>query len=436
MNASSLDTNDLSSSEQDDATELSTRKLLAVSFAYPPAASPRAVQVARLLKYLKMETTLVCADFEDKDRIDASLVRAAEAPLKNCLRVPLARSSLRTLAGRVGYRFNLPLVDKTPDAFTVWKPSAIAAVKEFVASDDYRPDVLATFGSPMSDHLIGLELKRVLRVPWVAHFSDPWADNPFLGYDALTKRINRSLEAKVFRAADLLVFTSHETIDLVMSHHAPALKTKTRVLSHAFEPEFFPAQGARERSRLVIRYLGDFYGERSPAPLFRALKKMLSEDDARLEGVRFELVGSKGEGQLEAAGLNSLPEGLVVSRPSVGYHESLRLMTESDGLLVIDAPAEVSVFLPSKLIDYVGAARPVFGITPRGTAYALIQRLGGWVAAPSDDETVARELKNFIDFLRLNKDERTAWGDEKVRRSFEAQAVAETFAKILREALA
>jgi hypothetical protein len=136
------------------------------------------------------------------------------------------------------------------------------------------------------------------------------------------------------------------------------------------------------------------------------------------------------------AGLGTLPEGLVVARPTVKYLESLRLMSEADGLLVIDAPAELSVFLPSKLIDYVGAARPVFGITPRGTAAALIRRLGGWVAEPSDAAAVAAALKDFLAFLRGRSGGAAPWGDPAVRRGFEAASVSEAFAAILREVLA
>lgn len=415
-------------------SDLAGRELLAVSFAYPPAASPRAVQVARLLKHLKVKTTLVCADYDDKDRIDPTLVREAEAPLARCLRVPFARSAPRNLLTRVAYRLDLPLVDRAPDQFTPWKPAVLSAVERFLSEGDYRPDVLATFGSPMSDHLIGLALKRRLGVPWVAHFSDPWVDNPFLPYDRLTRRVNRALERRVLREADRLVFTSDETVELVASRQGRAVAGKARVLEHAFEPELFDPAVARGGSGIVVRYLGDFYGERSPAPLFEALRRLLAAEPSTLAGVRFELVGSKGEGQLEEAGLATLPDGLVVSRPSVKYLESLRLMRESDGLLVIDAPAELSVFLPSKLIDYVGAARPVFGITPRGTAASLVRRLGGWVADPSDAAAVAETLKSFLAFLRDDNDAAT-WGDPRARRGFEATAVAEKFEGILREVL-
>lgn len=415
--------------------DLAAREMLAVSFAYPPAASPRAVQVARLLKHLKVKTTLVCADYDDKDRIDPTLARAAEAPLTRCVRVPFARSAPRGFLSRVAYRLDLPLVDKAPDQFGPWKPDVLAAVGGLLQGGRYAPDVLATFGSPMSDHLIGLRLKRRLGVPWVAHFSDPWADNPFLGYDRLTRRYNRALEGRVLREADRLVFTTGETVALFASKHGPDVERKSRVLPHAFDPGLFGAPAARDPSTLVVRYVGDFYGRRSPAPLFEALRRLLEAEPATLEGVRFELVGGKGEGQLESAGFGSLPEGLVLSRPSVKYLESLRLMESSDGLLVIDAPAELSVFLPSKLIDYVGAARPVFGITPPGAAAGLIRRLGGWVADPSDASAVAETLKSFLAFLRASAGEPAAWGDAGVRRGFEPSAVAESFAGILREVL-
>ena len=59
---------------------------------------------------------------------------------------------------------------------------------------------------------------------------------------------------------------------------------------------------------------------------------------------------------LESATYESLPPGLVTVRPRVPYDESLRLTRDADALLVVDAPsAEPSVFLPSKLVEYIGA---------------------------------------------------------------------------------
>jgi len=80
----------------------------------------------------------------------------------------------------------------------------------------------------------------------------------------------------------------------------------------------------------------------------------------------------------------------------VSYIESLRLASESSGLLLIDAPAQLSVFLPSKLVDYIGTQRPIFGVTPEGTSRELILRSGGLCADPTNPNEIADRLKDFI----------------------------------------
>ena len=411
-----------------------TYDLLAVSFAYPPSALPRAVQVSRLLKNLHARTTLVCADHDEKDvRKDQTLVAESEACLAHCIRVPFAHRGLQRLASRVAYRLDLPAIDKVPDHFRSWKPAVISAVDSFCRAQNYVPDVLATFGFPMSNHLIGLKLKRRLGVPWVAHFSDPWVDNPFRRQDPLTRRLNLSLESRVLEVADRLIFTSEETLDLVMSKYAGSLRRKARVLPHSYDAEQFPARANGKDGRLIIRYLGDLYTPRSPEPLFRAVAQMLNEPPFLNCDVRFEIVGKMYELNLDAMGLDALPEGVISLKSSVKYLDSLALMANSDGLLVIDAPADLSVFLPSKLIDYVGAGRPILGITPRGTAADLIRRLGGWVADPADVPAIAAALRTFIAFLHDRQNNNDPWGDAGVRRGFAAPTVSQKFECILAE---
>ena len=53
-------------------------------------------------------------------------------------------------------------------------------------------------------------------------------------------------------------------------------------------------------------------------------------------------------------------------------------------VLVIDAPAIESVFFPSKLVEYISFKIPIFGITPPGTAFNIIEKLGGWID-PQDE---------------------------------------------------
>jgi len=414
-------------------TKTEPSRVLAVSFYYPPANNPRAVQVSRLLEHVNLSTMLICGDdYATDDRIDRAGTLLADDLPHQILRVPFTQPAWKKVSARIANQFHIRLWDKTPDRYRDWKPAVLRALNEHLSG--YRPDIIVTFGSPMSDHLIGRELQQKYGVPWIAHFSDPWIENPFKNYSWLSRTVNLSLERDVVEAADRLVYTSSESVDLVMDKYSDRVRQKARVLSHAFDPHLFDSPDMNGRAPIVIRYLGDMYGQRTPAPLFRALESVGQTTPELLQGLQIEFVGSIADFNLSDLGFDELPPGLVTFRPTVPYLESLALMSSADGLLVIDAPATTSVFLPSKLIDYLGAARPVFGITPPGTAANLIQELGGWVADPSQPAAVDSGLQSFVAYLhQRRKALGEPWGDPIVRSRFKADSVACAFEKIVAE---
>jgi glycosyltransferase involved in cell wall biosynthesis len=315
----------------------------------------------------------------------------------------------------------------------------VKTIERFLEERAYRPDVLVTFAFPLVDHIIGLQLKKRLELPWLAHFSDPWVDNPFKKDDWFTRALNAYLERGVIEQADRVVFTSRETADLVMKKYEPSLQAKVRVVPHAFEPALFPSFHELPSGPIVIRYLGDLYLSRTPRPLFEALKRISSLEPDLVKKFRFEIVGDVQALRLEEMGLSTLPEGLVVLRPRVGYRDSLSLMRSASGLMVVDAPVASntkSVFLPSKLIEYLGAGRPIIGLTPPGTAADLISDLGGWVADPGDAHESANVMQKFLSFL-LEQQNNPAkdWGRSEVRKKFEVKVVARQFQEILAELL-
>lgn len=421
-----------------DASSRDLPRILAISFWYPPKTEPRAIQVSRLLKYLKTSTVLVSADQnQEPQQNTASGLGDTESFLQANLRVPLALAPWRKFVDRVAGHVYLPIWARTPDPLVPWKGPVVRSVTEFIKQRHYRPSALVTFAFPLIDHLIGLELKRLYGYPWLAHFSDPWLDNPFKTDDPLTRALNAGMERNVIEQADRVVFTSQETANLVMRKYEPGMKAKVRIVPHAYERDLFVDQGPAGNRRMTIRYLGDLYLDRSPKPLFTALRTLAASRPDLLKDVCFEIVGSAANLKPDDLDQSDLPANLVSILPRVGYIESLSLMSSADGLMVIDAPAvngEKSVFLPSKLIEYIGAGRPIIGLTPPGAAADVINRLGGWVADPSDDAQVVTVLEQFLSFLIEHRDEsRKTWGRSDERRKYEAPVVAEKFEEALLE---
>jgi glycosyltransferase involved in cell wall biosynthesis len=254
-------------------------------------------------------------------------------------------------------------------------------------------------------HLAARKLKQRLSLPWLAHFSDPWLDNPFVRYGAIASALNARLERSVMVAADRILFTSPETVDLVMAKYPPSWRGRTRVIPHGYDPAMYsgrapPPLGGR---KLVARYLGSFYGVRSPEPLFAALATARQRSPASLDDLRIEIVGRLDPGMNDTTNARRLPPGLVTFRDPVGYRASLELMETADLLLLVDAPANISVFLPSKLIDYLGAGRPIVALTSPGAARRVTREAGFWTASPDDLEEAATALLDALSSIRATR---------------------------------
>jgi hypothetical protein len=406
-------------------------RILVVSYFLPPSLYPQSIQIGRLLARSGSEIGAVCGtagggldhDFGLSTRL------AFRLEVGHRRRLP---GALHSFAQRF-----VPFYARIPDEFRTWIPRAVAAARTKIKTSGFGPDALVTFGEPMSDHLVGLHLKSELNVPWIAHFSDPWVDNAFRRHNPLANLVNTRLERSVIAAADRILFTSDETLELLMAKYPAQWRGKASVLPHSFDPTLYPKR-TQERDVAVLRYLGNFYGHRTPVPLFRALNAMLTTDPKSLNGVRIELIGQTPRRMRVHSLLRALPHGLVVFRDTVPYSESLSLMSSADMLLVIDGADTQSVFLPSKLVEYVGSGAPIFGIVPPGTSAKLLDRLGAPIADPRKPDKVAHALRGALHDMHERRANiaNAAGSNREVAQEYHIDRISSAFANILEETVA
>ena len=191
-----------------------SRRLLAISWDMPPLSGPRAVQVSRTLNHLVplgWESWVVCfGPRSARYNQDPELAVRLRAPGVRLVPVPSLeeRPVFRTL-WRV-----VPPLKLLPDEKWVWIRAAARAAQRLAA--ERRFDVLVSFAQPFSDHLVGLRVRRATGLPWVAHFSDPWTDSPYLRGARWQQSLWKRLEAEVVQGADALVFVNAQTAERVM----------------------------------------------------------------------------------------------------------------------------------------------------------------------------------------------------------------------------
>jgi len=385
-------------------------KLVFFSYYYPPLKAPRATQVSRLVMHSQLPITVICAGEGAEPCRQGVNIKVFPD------RTPRWLRSLRQL-------FCLP------DGFKSW---AIHTARQVETEELVSPDdVLVTFGQPMSDHLAGLYLKRKIGMHWIAHFSDPWSDNPFYFPIPFARKRIRFMESEVFSRADRLLFTSDETIDLVMRNRSFSIRSKATVLPHAYDPAAYKPVNTitRADSKVVVRYLGNFYRQRNPRFLAEALRYLQRTCPEILSGVTFELIGRWGGGGAWKGAEFGLPEDLLSLRAPVTYAESLDLMRTADILLIIDAPFESSVFFPSKLVDYLGASRPLMAITPPGTSARIVKAAGGLLINPYVAELAAMDIAEALQKYRMGF---MPSPPAELLSCYEAHRVAERFDSMVR----
>ena len=376
-----------------------TRRLLAISWDMPPLSGPRAVQVSRTLKQLVplgWESTAVCfAPRSQRYMQDPELASRLSAPAGVTLvRVP---SLEERFPFRALWRI-APPIKMLPDEKWVWIAPASRVARRLAAERPF--DVLVSFAQPWSDHLIGLRVHRATGLPWVAHFSDPWVDSPYLRGRSWQQRIWRRMEADVIRQATALVFVNAQTADRVMRKYPDAWRAKAHVVPHGFdEADAHAAVPMPDEGPLHLVYTGRFYeGIRTPEPLLRSLAALMKRRPLAND-LRVTFVGTPVPAHQRLAASLGLT-GLVEFTGRVPFAESARIAASSDVLLVIDAPADDSLFLPSKLIDYLPLGKPILGLTPSAGATADVLRLLDQPIVAADDED---GIASAIDLLIARK---------------------------------
>ena len=399
------------------------RRILLLSFAFPPDNEASAARAGQLFDYLP--------EYGYQSLLVASTVFGSVREDRFVCRVPLGRTTATIAAlsglGRIFTRYCAPYEDRLG-----WVPHAAAAATRLIGS--HPVEAIVSTSPPLAAHFAALWLSTKYRLPWIADFQDPVFDNPGRGrkwiypYDAIIERI-------LFGRADR-VAANTDTVAAAWSERYPHWSSKISILWNCFDPreEIGPAP-LPTRPYRVLAHVGDLYGGRHPCQLLASLERLGIDASA----VRVRLVGRIDEDvwiehgrQLErmrATGLLEF-ENMRVSR-----EEAAREAAEADCLVLLDLNEEPTSFqVPSKLVNYLRIGRPILAYTPEGSPVERILARSGirYIAIdPSAPDALGDQ--KVLEFLNFPVEPRrtSAWFTE----TFDARSQARIVAGLLDELL-
>jgi glycosyltransferase involved in cell wall biosynthesis len=351
-------------------------------------------------------------------------------------RVSSRKASNDQLSAVARFRHWLELWMTTPDNAVGWCVPAIWTGLKLIRQE--KPAVLYTSGPPHSTHLVGLALKRVTNLPWVADFRDPWTRRPWLASDLKRGpryRLQQMLERLVVRHCDRLVAnTDPMAVDFRDCWQLPPAKCVA--ITNGYDPKALPPRHlgpAPSRAPFTITHTGALYRRRDPRPLFRAIAMLRDRGVIRPGELLVNLTGHIDEQFQAGEVVRQLKiEEFISLNPPVTHAEACQALARSHVLLVIQPDTHLQV--PGKLFEYVFFQRPILALTGPGATADLVRRYGlGLVVQADHAEAIAEAVADL--HVRFRQGSFGNQGFSQALEMFHGERLTEQLAAVFNEAV-
>ena len=354
-----------------------TEKILIISYYWPPAGGSGVQRWMYFSKYLsqfnfKPIILTVNPSYASYPSIDKSLENQVSnielhktfslealkfySLFKSSGRIPQSVIPKKTFFDKILAFIRLNLF--IPDARIGWNSFAIRKALKIIRDQNIK--YIITTGPPHSTHLIGLKVKKITGVKWLADFRDPWQEIFYLkGYFRFNfiKNLDLRLEKKVLRSSDGIITT-------VGDQYHSILKSKTLVKQKFFsiyngydKQEFDKVESIRPEYFNIV-----FTGVLSRNNNYNIFLKAIQRLDPlkNHQKIKFNLAGHIDNQIIDLF-------SKFIDIHSAGYlsHDQAIKLMKSSHLLVnfnyqgTDTPDMVS----GKLIEYLATGSPIINFS-------------------------------------------------------------------------
>ena len=419
------------------------KRVLIISYYWPPAGGISVIRPLKLAKYLKIQgwIPIICTaknphyPFEDSTSINIieegtevlkvpifepyGIYKVLTSQNKSALADVIQNAPKHSLLHQISVwiRGNFFI----PDARCFWIGPVIKKISAYILEN--QVDAIITTGPPHSVNRIGALLKKKFNLPWIADFQDPWTQVDYYKHFKITSWAHarhRKMENEVFANADLITIVSDSwKVDLQQIG-----AKKVEVIPLGFDPDDFKSSSILDQF-FSMTHVGMLGEDRNPETLLYVIKAICEENSDFANYFRLNLVGKVNSKLSDlVASLNLKSNVFFIGQ--VSRELALQYMQNSQLLLLLLNKAEnVSGRIPGKIFEYMGAKRPVISLGPVGTDVSIIiskSRLGQNI--PYDNFELLKEymLESFALFRSSG-----LHVDDQLLKSYSHEEVSATF---------
>lgn len=375
--------------------EKELKKILIVSYYWPPAGGPGVQRWLKFVKYLPdfgWEPTVFIPENPSYPIVDETLQKDVPKNLKMIktkiwepyqLAEKFGKDNKKFKAGQFDVGENQSWKAKLsifvrgnffiPDARVFWVKPSVEFLEKYLKVNHY--DVLVTTGPPHSLHLIGLGLKKKFPdLKWIADFRDPWTEISYYKHLKLTKiadKKHRKLESEVFKNADVTFATSYTDAENFRKKGANAF-----CITNGFDVDASTTLSMTEENsktlplsnsttKFTLSYIGVLEQLRNPDILWETLNDLVEENADLKNDFELKFVGRLDDKILQKIESSALKNNLT----NLGYqtHDvALKHMQDSSVLLMTNFPQESSKgIIPGKIFEYLATGKTILSFGPK-----------------------------------------------------------------------
>ena len=365
-----------------------TKKILIISYYWPPAGGPGVQRWLKFVKYLPdfgWEPTVFIPENPSYPIVDETLQKDVPKNLKMIktkiwepyqLAEKFGKDNKKFRAGQFDVGENQSWKAKLsifvrgnffiPDARVFWVKPSVEFLEKYLKVNHY--DVLVTTGPPHSLHLIGLNLKKKLPdLKWIADFRDPWTEISYYKHLKLTKiadKKHRKLESEVFKNADVTLATSYTDAENFRKKGANAFCI-TNGFDSEVESQKSEVGSKNSTNKFTLSYVGVLEQLRDPGNLWWTLYEIMCENEEFSNDFELKFVG-KVDNKIQQSLFHI---GIDQNIKYLGYlpHEqALQEMQDSTVLLMTNFPQESSKgIIPGKIFEYLATGKTILSFGPK-----------------------------------------------------------------------
>ena len=366
------------------------KKLLIITYYWPPAGGPGVQRWLKFVKYLpdfNIQPIVYIPENPTYPIIDNGLqseVSEKAIILKKKIVEPYGFASFlgknktkKISSGIIPNQKKQSFLEKTllwvrgnifiPDARFLWVKPSVKYLKKYI--EENQIDTIVTSGPPHSLHLIGLQLKKELNVKWFADFRDPWTT---IGYHKALKlsssaeKKHKALEKEVLTTADTIIVTSKTT----KTEFQAITSQPIEVITNGYDLEKVSKQPLDEK--FTLAHIGSFLSERNPRILWKALKELTKENPDFRRDFQLKLIGAVSQEVLDTTSEFKLND-FVLNLGYISHQEAVEHQRKSQVLLLIEINSnDTKSIIPGKLFEYMVSERPIIALGPEGSDFAEI----------------------------------------------------------------